>query len=193
MFIAQCYQKLEKLESFYGIYIQVVRKSPLSCKKSMKIKIIILVLLFGKISQSEVTGVYERFNDDIKLNSDYTYEYNYYFDTYSGWSKGSWKIKRDTIYLEPILIYDTLRIVGKKDSILLSSTKTPNLIIANSLEEIIWPESSGEQTNNILKKLYYKDKKLFEVNKNGKLKVKKQRNWFSNKEQYYNAWFERQK
>jgi hypothetical protein len=159
----------------------------------MKINIAILILLFGIISQSEIIGKYKRFGDNITLNSDYTYEYNYYFDTYSGWSKGSWKIKKDTIYLQPILIYDTLRIAGEKDSILLSSTKKPNLIVAANVDNIFWPESSGEQTDNILKKLYLKDGKLFEVNKNGKLKVEKLRNWMSIKEQFYNPWFEKQK
>ena len=79
-----------------------MRKSQLSRKKSMKINIIVLILLFGIISQSEVVGKYKRFGDNITLNSDYTYEYNYYFDTYSGWSKGNWKIKKDTIFLQPI-------------------------------------------------------------------------------------------
>lgn len=159
----------------------------------MKINIIILILLFEIISQSEVVGKYERFGADITLNSDYTYEYNYYADTYSGWSKGNWKIKKDTIYLQPILIYDTLRIAGKKDSILLSSTKKPNLIVAADLDNILWPESSGDQTDNILKKLYRKDGKLFQVNKNGKLRVEKLRNWLSIKEEFYNPWFEKQK
>lgn len=159
----------------------------------MKINIIILMLLFGIISQSEVVGEYKRFGDSITLNSDYTYEYNYYLDTYSGWSKGSWKIKKDTIYLQPILIYDTLRIAGKKDSLLLSSAKKPNLIVAENLNNILWPEFTGEQTDNILKKLYHKNGKLFEVSKNGKLRVEKLRNWMSIKEQFYNPWFEKQK
>ncbi|WP_026713864.1 hypothetical protein [Flavobacterium daejeonense] len=157
----------------------------------MKINVIILILLFQIISQSEVIGKYKRFGDDITLNSDYTYEYNYYFDTYSGWSKGNWKMKNDTIYLYPILIYDTLRIPGKKDSLILSSTKKPNLIVSKNLNEIYWPESSGEQTGNIFKKLFYKKGKLFQIDKNGKLKIKKERKPYYRVEEYYNPWFEK--
>lgn len=133
------------------------------------------------------------FDSEIKFNADLTYEYDVYYHSYSIWSKGNWKIKNDTVYLHPVLIYDTLRIVGKKDSLVLSSTKNPNLILARNLNEILWPESSGEQTANIFKKLFYKKGKLFKIDQNGKLKIKKERKPYYRSEEYYNPWFEKKK
>ena len=129
----------------------------------------------------------------IKFNADLTYEYDINGHMYSIWSKGNWIIKKDTVYLQPVLIYDTLRIVGKKDSLILSSAKKPNLILAKNLNEIYRPESSGEQTGNIFKKLFYKKGKLFEIDPNGKLKIKKERKLYYRSEEYYNPWFEKKK
>jgi hypothetical protein len=158
----------------------------------MKLKIFILILLTSFFfSERKVVGEYSMFGSKIKFNADLTYEYDVYAHIYSMWSKGNWIIKNDTIYLHPVLIYDTLRIAGKKDSLVLSFAKKPNLIVAKNLNEIYWPESSGEQTGDIFKKLFYKKGKLFEIDINGNLKIKKERKLYYRSEEYYDPWFEK--
>ena len=157
----------------------------------MKVKLIIFFILSFFSTKKIIFGEYFMYNAKIKLNTDYTFEYDGYSETCSFWTKGTWKYKSDTIYLTPILIYDTIRIVGRKDSLSLSCAKTPNLILATSYDEIIWPRCSGQQSNNFYKKLFYKNDKLLQIKQNGKLITKKRKKSFFIKEEYYNPWFEK--
>ncbi|TYB79234.1 hypothetical protein [Bizionia myxarmorum] len=140
----------------------------------MKIKFLISsIIIFMLFQKDDIVGKYrDNFGSEYIFNSDYTYEYNASFHFKGFWSKGKWRVKNDTIYYEAIPSYHTLRIAGKKDSLILSRNKTAQLISANSYEEVFWPRSSGEQDVH-KNKLFFKDGKLYKIKKNGKLITKK--------------------
>lgn len=161
----------------------------------MKSKIIILFLLMiGCSVHKKIIGKYfDNFGSEYKINSNSTFEYHYGLDTFSAWSKGKWEFRNDTIYFTTIPIYDTLKIVGHNDSLLLSRTKTPKLIIASSLKEIIWPESYGEQSVFINRKLYYKDDKLFKIDSKGNLIIDKKQQPHTKSTEKFDPWFAKKK
>ena len=157
---------------------------------NMKTTFIILFLITLSLNQKkDFFGEYNMYGAKITLNKDYTFEYNSYFDTTSFWTKGNWKVKNDTIYLSPILIYDTIRISGKKDYLRLSCSKKSNVILAKSPEEIYWPECNGQQAETIIKKVYYKKGKLFKIKPNGQLVTEKEKKILRRSDEYYNPWF----
>ena len=141
----------------------------------MKIKFLIsFLIIFIFFQKDEIAGKYRNnFGSEFIFNSDYTYEYNASFHFMGFWSKGKWRVKNDTIYYEAIPSYDTLRIAGKRDSLILSRNKIPQLISANSIKEIFWPKSYGEQDVH-KSKLFFKDKKLYKIKSNGRLITKKE-------------------
>ena len=97
----------------------------------MKFKFLILII-FGVCYwlQDEIVGKYrDNFGSEFKFNSDLTYDYKSFSQGLGFWSKGKWEVKNDTIYFKAIPVYDTLRRPNGKDTLILSQTETPKLII----------------------------------------------------------------
>jgi hypothetical protein len=158
----------------------------------MKFKITVFILfVIGYCNQDKIIGKYkDNFGSEFLFNSDSTYEFNNTYHNTGFWSKGKWKVKNDTIFLKAIPIYDTLRISGKKDSLILSRTKTPKLILASSVGKIIWPESSSEQDLHN-GKLFFRDDKLYKIDREGKLITAKKTHSFSRSIEKFDPWFTR--
>ncbi|MBS1757407.1 MAG: hypothetical protein JSU03_09030 [Bacteroidetes bacterium] len=91
-----------------------------------------LLISFNPIKgQNLIPGCYGRQDSQIRLNIDSTFSFFYAVDTYRGWVKGRWELKRKKIILKPKLIYDT--ITTKKgdlivDSLILSRDYTSDRI-----------------------------------------------------------------
>ncbi len=140
----------------------------------MKTNLLISILLIiTSFQQNKIIGKYrDNFGSEFIFKSDSTYEYNASVHFMGFWSKGKWKVSNDTIYFTAIPSYDTLRIAGKKDSLILAMAKKPHLISANSIKEIEWPLSSGTQSI-YSGKFFFRGDRLYEINNNGKLITKK--------------------
>lgn len=64
---------------------------------------VLMFLSSNLFAQNNIIGHYKNhFGNRIKINSDFTYNYTYYFDLISSWTNGTWSVKKDTIYLKPI-------------------------------------------------------------------------------------------
>ncbi|WP_134204432.1 hypothetical protein [Algoriphagus zhangzhouensis] len=128
--------------------------------------------------QNKYVGIYnDRFSESIELKSDSTFVHNYRFDLSSSWTTGKWKVSNDTIYLKTELVSDSLQVRDSngnkiKDSLVLSADLKINRIELN--EFIMSSLSSGGQ--NRVKppsKLYWKRNKLYRINENGTLDLRK--------------------
>lgn len=154
-----------------------------------------LLILLNFISitygQHGISGKYHNhFGDHLILNSDSTYVYNHHFDLSSSWSNGKWKIKNDTIYFIYIPVYDTYNDTLitlknktefiKGDSLVLSDDNKPGRI--TYMDAISSKISSGGQNRDPNpSKLFYKSEKLYEIGQNGRLIVRKRKEFWSQK------------
>ncbi|WP_439474225.1 hypothetical protein [Algoriphagus formosus] len=157
----------------------------------MRIIQILLLLLMTNftLGQKSILGnYYSRINGTIELKSDSTFIHKYRFDLSSSWTKGNWEIKNDTIYLTTKLVMDTLQIRNSenkiiRDSLVLSTDQKIDRIEQN--EYLVSTLSSGGQ-NRIKppKKLFRKRKKLYLINENGTLDLRKLNGMRNNKKYY---------
>lgn len=143
----------------------------------MKLFFLILFSTFSLNLFSQVTGsYYNSFGSRITLNTDSTFKYNWNFDLASSWNIGKWKIKNDTIYLTPVIVYDTLKFKDEKhflrDSLVLSlDEKTES--ITNDEYVSYQLVSGGQSRSDVPVKLFYRQNRLFEFTKESRLLKKK--------------------
>ncbi|MDR2038419.1 MAG: hypothetical protein LBQ60_10905 [Bacteroidales bacterium] len=133
------------------------------------------VLCFG---QKSISGIYyNSFGEEIDFLNDSSFIHTWNFDLAGSWTKGKWRVSNDTIYLMPIIIKDTLTIRNSdnkimRDSLVLSSDMISNRI--EYLEFIVSTLSGGGQNRKVPpQKLYFRNNKLFQINKDGNLDKKK--------------------
>ena len=134
--------------------------------------VLLLTFSFNLFGQSEVAGHYRNhFFCEIQLNADSTFEYNWYHDLYGRWTKGTWILKGDTVYLYIVPMYDTLSITKSNgmaaDTLILSQYSIPRRITPQQLAEVTLG-SVAQNGTWLPDKLVFKENKLYEV-KNGKL------------------------
>ena len=146
---------------------------------------------FGQ--KSIVGNYYSRINGTIELKPDSTFLHKYRFDLSSSWTKGKWKTDNDTIYLTTELVMDTLQIRNSKnkvirDSLVLSTDQKTNRIEQN--EYIISTLSGGGQNRvEPPNKLFLKRKKLYFINENGTLDLRKLKGMWTDRK--YHTFFKR--
>jgi hypothetical protein len=146
------------------------------------------VFFFGNTDPKNFEGeYYDYFGSKLKINPDSTFLYEWNFDMASSWSKGKWKINNDTIYFSVIPILDTLRIAPKKDTLILSLDQKPELITDKNGSITHFLSSGGQNRQQMKSKLFYKDNKLYVIGKHGKLIMKEQKQFWTNKK--YGTWF----
>ncbi len=148
---------------------------------------IFLVLIFVN-SPKDIEGeYYDYFGSKLKLNSDSTFLYNWNFDLASSWSTGKWKISNDTIYFTIIPVFDTLRVPLKKDTLVLSMDQQPELITDKNSLIVHFLSAGGQNREKMSSKLFYKDNKLYEIGKRGKLITEKRKQFWTDKK--HETWF----
>ena len=137
------------------------------------ILLLFIVTILTSISKDKVEGEYsDKFGNKLTLNADSTFIHKWHIDLSGGWSKGKWRLKNDTLYFTVIPIFDTLRISGKKDSLVLSQTQNPRVITFDTYF-ISLLASGGQNKMKIDEKLYYKNDRLYRIDSKGKLELKK--------------------
>ncbi|MGS2727910.1 hypothetical protein ACU8DI_14970 [Psychroserpens sp. BH13MA-6] len=163
----------------------------------MRITELILILLISNLTfgQDKYVGIYkDRFSETIELKSDSTFIHNYTFDLSSSWTTGKWKVSNDTIYLKSELVSDSLQIrdsEGKsiKDSLVLSADLKINRIELNDfIMSALW--SGGQNKVKPPKKLYWKRKKLYRINNDKTLDLRKVKAFWSDKK--YETYFRKE-
>ena len=146
--------------------------------------------------QGQVPGeYYNNFGSTLKFNTDSTFEYTWRYDLSGTWTKGTWRLDQDTIYMKTVSVYDTLTYIDEntnsvRDSLVLSLDQKSESIT----DEEHWTNlltSGGQNRHPVPEKLYYRKGKLFEIDKNGKLIRKRVRGVWSNKKRI--PWYKREK
>ena len=160
-----------------------------------------LTISLDLFAQDKILGRYrDYFGSRIQLNSDNTFKYTSNFDMSSSWTKGTWTIMNDTVFLHMVPTYDTLRQTNKYglaiDTLLLSpdelserltQTQLPgDLSVSNG--QIIYAQLSagGQNRMDYPDKLVSKKGRLYRI-KNGKLIIKKQIGFWTGKK--WDPWF----
>ena len=160
----------------------------------MKISItIFLVIFFSNLcAQNGVVGHYRNyFGGDLYIESDSTFKYTWHFDLVGSWSQGKWTRTKDTLYFVMIPVYDSVMFYldgGRTvDSLVLSDDEKPERI---NLNMNALP-ARRQNMEPYPAKMVFKQNRLYEINKKGKL-VKKQIHGFGSKKKWP-PWFERVK
>lgn len=143
----------------------------------MKTLIIYFGLIFSVnsiIGQNLIIGCYGRQDSQIKINEDSSFFFFYAVDTYRGWLKGTWELKRKRIILSPKLIYDTISYQKGNmtiDSLILSRNYDSERILQTNKKAyyIFQYEQNEKLCPRLLK---YKNEKLYVI-KNRRVQKKK--------------------
>ena len=150
------------------------------------INVLIIFFCFNQTFGQVVTGNYvDYFGSRLEIKSDSTFKYRWNFDLISNWSNGKYSIFQDTIHFNVVSIFDTLKRIGKPDSLLLSIDEEPNVIDESFLINYI--SSNGQHSGNLPNKLYFKKNKLYYINDEGKLMTNKVEGMFGRKK--YPTWY----
>jgi len=146
--------------------------------------------LLSKTIEQKIDGQYNNsLGNSLILNPDSTFVYKSRVHSLIFWSKGKWTNKKNIIYLNPIPIYDTLRISGKEDVLELSNSERPNLIKGIVSGGFFYPTGyAGGQMINIKLKYFYIDGKIIKINQEGKLDTEMEKESWSRFKRKYNPW-----
>lgn len=159
---------------------------------TMKILTIIflLTLSFSLFGQDKIVGRYrDHFGSRIQLNSDKTFKYTWNFDLSASWTKGTWTMEGDTLYLHMIPTYDTLQHTSSKgkssDTLIFSSDEIPERITPEQNAATVL-SSGGQNRMAHPEKLVYRKGRLYKII-NRKLLTKKQKGFWSGKK--WDPWY----
>ncbi|HEV3252626.1 MAG TPA: hypothetical protein VGZ71_16820 [Puia sp.] len=141
-------------------------------------------------AQSIVAGHYRNyFGGSVNIAPDSTFKYSWHFDLQGSWTKGRWRMTKDTVYFTMIPVYDTISHTIKNgeigDSLVLSVDEIPERITLN-LNALY---SGGQNIQPYPTKLLYRKNRLYEIDKLGKLNKKWRRGFWSKKK--WPPWFAR--
>jgi len=145
--------------------------------------------LLSNTVEEKITGKYNNIlGNSLILNPDSTFVYKSGVHSLVFWAKGKWTNRKNIIYLNPIAIYDTLRISGKEDVLELSNSERSNLIKGTLSEGFFYPKGyAGRQIITQLKYFYIQGK-IIEINQDGKLETEMEGRSWSRSKRKYNPW-----
>jgi hypothetical protein len=147
----------------------------------------LIVLRLPAIVQPGVAGHYrDHFGSEIEFNPDSSFHYLWRFDLQASWTRGTYTVRHDTIYLTTIPVYDTVQVNhGNQlaDSLVLSAEGHPKRV---SLSERAAFCCVSQNSLPSPKLLYYRKGRLYEIDKQGKLIRKKRRGWGKKK---FDPWY----
>src|SRR5882757_692708 len=158
--------------------------------KSLLLFILSFFWMLSLVSaQHKVTGhYYDLFGSSIDINADNTFRYSYHFDMLGSWTKGTWSINNDTIYLHMGTVYDTIRYKGRDnrmaDSLILSVDEKSEQI---ALRDAGILYSGGQNIMPGPMMLFYRRNRLYNIDEDGKLIRKRRRGLWGRKK--YVPWY----
>jgi hypothetical protein len=158
----------------------------------MKILMIALLvtLSFSLFAQDKVIGRYrDYFGNRIQFNADKTFKYTWNFDMAASWTKGTWILTDDTVYLQMAPTYDTLSQAKPNnilsDTLILSTDEIPERVTQAEFAGMFL-SGGGQNRRNYPDKLLFRKGRLYKV-QNRKLVTKKQKGFGTGKK--WNPWF----
>lgn len=148
------------------------------------------IVSFKLFAQDKIVGSYrDYFGSHIQLNADSTFKYIWHFDLLGSWTKGTWFIKKDTVYFHMIPTYDTLSYYTPEgltvDSLILSTDEKAERFTQEQYAGI-GLSSGGQNRMPYPEKMFYKHERLYNI-KNQKLAKKKLRGFWSKRK--YIPWY----
>ena len=141
-------------------------------------------------AQDHIAGRYrDYFGSLLNLNADSTFKYTWHFDLQSSWTKGTWTLKNDTLYINMVPTYDTVSLFKSDkrtvDSLIMSIDEIPERLTQAEFNGI--PLYAGGQNRmSYPVKLLLKKGRLYKIQK-GRLVNKKQKGFWPNKK--WNPWY----
>ena len=161
-------------------------------RNTMKIVTIalLLVLPLALFSQEGVSGRYrDYFGSRFYLNVDGTFKYTWNFDLASSWTKGTWVLRRDTVYLKMVPTYDTVSISKPNDStvdsLILSEDEVSERLTQLQFAGMLL-SGGGQNRQGYPEKLVVKKGRLYKI-QNGKIVTRKQKGFWSSKK--WDPWY----
>lgn len=147
-------------------------------------------LTVGVSAQDIVSKKYSNhFGSKIEFYPDSSFRYQWRYNLSSSWSKGKWKVYKDTVFLAVVPVYDTLRSRNTSGVVIDSLIVSPD----EKSEQITQQEAAsfsillgGQNWTSCPDRLYYKDQKLFNIWK-GQI-VKRRERGTLRKNKYY-TWY----
>lgn len=109
-----------------------------------------------------VAGAYnDREGSSLTLLENGRFTFTWRFDLASSWTNGRWRISRDTVYLESVLVYDTVSFSGK-DSLVLSADELQSRASFNDVVKDILT-GGGQNRKNVPAKFCVKKGRLYPI------------------------------
>jgi hypothetical protein len=154
--------------------------------------IVFLIFSTNLLAQRKIVGRYRNhFGDRIELYSDSTFKYTWSFDLQYSWTRGSWTIKKDTVFFHMVPVYDTLSYVKANgllsDKLILSVDEQPERIIKSNnvaLQKVekadfvaILQNTGGQNYQTYPTKLYFKKGRLYNIYQGSLVKKKVRGIW----------------
>jgi hypothetical protein len=151
---------------------------------------LLLVLPLSLFSQERVSGRYrDYFGSRLYLNADGTFKYTWSFDMASSWTKGTWMLRGDTVYLNMVPTYDTVSISKPNgravDSLMLSEDDVSERLTQLQLAGMLL-SGGGQNRQTHPDKLVLKKGRLYKI-QNGRIVKKKQKGFWSSKK--WQPWY----
>jgi hypothetical protein len=151
---------------------------------------LLLTLSFALFAQDMVVGRYrDYFGNRIQFNADSTFEHTWNFDMAASWTKGTWRLMGDTVYLDMVPTYDTISHINASgspsDTLILSTDETPERITQTRFISTLL-SSGGQSRMNYPNKLLLRKGRMYKI-QNGKLVTKKQKGFWTSKK--WDPWF----
>jgi hypothetical protein len=140
------------------------------------------------LAQDKRIGRYrDYFGNRIELKPDSTFKYTWHFDLQSSWTKGTWTVVKDTVFLYMVPVFDTLHYTNRNnlsvDTLILSPDEKPERISAIDNSVLL---SYGQNYRVYPDKLFSRKEKLYKI-RNGSLVKKKQKGIRTSK--MWNPWY----
>jgi hypothetical protein len=146
---------------------------------------IIISILFSFVSKAQepLVGRYKKIylGEEIDVRNDSTFYYTWNGHMQSSWTKGTWTMKKDTIFFQMIGVYDTVSVKSitstTQDSLVISLDTLPNRTVLR--KDVLY--AYGQNYRSYPKKLVWRKGRLYEINANGTLINRKVRGFMTNK------------
>jgi hypothetical protein len=137
--------------------------------------VIVLTFIYSGASGQVLTAKYRDYHGHrLQLNSDSTFRFDWRFDLIHSWATGKWSTSGRTINFQFKNVVDTLSRANKPDSLVLSLDEKSNRINDQEFLSTLLV-SGGQQSEQFPNKLFKKGKRLFIIDKEGRLDRKRHR------------------